>query len=67
MSLLNEFYNDTYEEILQLQHEYIKATELPNLLKIKTTDWRSELYLQGVIAEPLGIESNYYYEELKNE
>lgn len=67
VSLLNEFYNDTYEEILQLQHEYIKATELPNLLKIKTTDWRSELYLQGVIAEPLGIESNYYYEELKNE
>lgn len=37
------------------------------LVRIKTTDWRSELYLQGVSAEPLGIASNYYYAELAAE
>lgn len=37
------------------------------LKTIKTTDWRTELYLQGSIAEPLGRDSNYYYTELKNE
>lgn len=35
--------------------------------KVKTTDWRTELYLQGVEAEPLGTDSNYYYTELLNE
>lgn len=35
--------------------------------RIKTNDWRSELYLQGVAAEPLGLASNYYYTELLNE
>src|SRR5699024_5554962 len=37
------------------------------MTKVKTTDWRTELYLQGVQAEPLGTESNYYYTELLNE
>ena len=37
------------------------------LRKVKTTDWRTELYLQGAIAEPTGIESNYYYTELAAE
>lgn len=37
------------------------------LSKVKTTDWRTELYLQGVEAEPLGTDSNYYYTELLNE
>ena len=35
--------------------------------KVQTTDWRSELYLQGAQTEPLGTESNYYYTELLNE
>lgn len=35
--------------------------------KVKTTDWRTELYLQGIEAEPLGTDSNYYYTELLNE
>ena len=34
---------------------------------ITTTDWRTELYLQGVMAQPYGTESNYYYQELLNE
>ena len=38
-----------------------------NFVKVQTTDWRSELYLQGVQAEPLGTDSNYYYTELLNE
>lgn len=37
------------------------------LKTIKTTDWRTELYLMGSSAEPLGVDSNYYYTELKNE
>ena len=37
------------------------------MVKVKTTDWRSELYLQGTQAEPFGIESNYYFTELRNE
>lgn len=37
------------------------------LVKVKTTDWRSELYLQGAQAEALGIKSNYYYTELTTE
>jgi len=37
------------------------------LEKVKSTDWRTELYLQGVHAEPLGLDSNYYYTELLNE
>lgn len=38
-----------------------------SFVKVQTTDWRSELYLQGVQAEPLGTDSNYYYTELLNE
>ena len=37
------------------------------MTKVKTTDWRTELYLQGVQAEPLGTDSNYYYTELVGE
>ena len=48
--------NNTYEEI-----------DNSEFVTIKTTDWRSELYLQGVAAEPLGLDSNYYYAELEAE
>lgn len=34
---------------------------------IETTDWRTELYLQGVEAETLAIYSNYYFIELVTE
>ena len=34
---------------------------------ITTADWRTELYMNGVASEPFGLESNYYYAELKNE
>ena len=48
--------------------QYVEVnSEITDFVKVQTTDWRSELYLQGVQAEPLGIESNYYYTELINE
>lgn len=34
---------------------------------VTTTDWRDELYFQGVEAEYLGLDTNRYYTELKNE
>lgn len=37
------------------------------MIKVKSNDWRTELYLQGVAAEPLGLKSNYYYTELEYE
>lgn len=48
--------------------QYVEVdSETTQFVKVQTTDWRSELYLQGVQAEPLGIKSNYYYTELMNE
>ena len=44
----------------------IKKSDL-KVTNITTTDWRTELYLQGVIAEVLATNSNYYYTELSNE
>ena len=37
------------------------------LQRVTTKDWRTELYFQGVSAEPYGLNSNYYYNELKNQ
>ena len=37
------------------------------MIQVKTKDWRTQLYLQGVAAEPYGTDSNYYYTELKEE
>ena len=34
---------------------------------IKATDYRTQLYMAGVANEPFGLDSNYYYTELKNE
>lgn len=34
---------------------------------IKATDYRTELYMAGVASEPFGLDSNYYYTQLKNE
>ena len=34
---------------------------------VTSTDYRTELYLAGAASEPLGLDSNDYYAELKNE
>lgn len=61
-----EKYNNKIEELSSKEYEYV-LTESKELTKVKTTDWRTELYLQGVMAEPLGVNSNYYYPELAAE
>lgn len=40
---------------------------IPEIKTVKTTDWRSELYLQGVMADVNSTEYNTYYSELDNE
>lgn len=65
------YYNATDEKIYtwkknqQGVYEYI-VTEYV-MENITTTDWRTELYMQGLMADPLSIDSNYYFTELKNE
>ena len=34
---------------------------------VTTKDYRQELYYEGINANPYGLDSNYYYTELKNE
>ena len=50
------------EELKKLNEETYEYIEVEPIKfdKVQTTDWRTELYLQGVQAEPLGIHSNYY-------
>ena len=38
-----------------------------NVQSVTTSDWRDELYLQGVQAEGSGLDTNDYYVELVNE
>ena len=36
-------------------------------IKITTVDWRTQLFCQGLVANTLGTDSNYYFAELHNE
>lgn len=65
-NVLTYDYNEDYAAIAVTQYEYVE-TSLIAMDKVQTTDWRSELYLQGAAAEPLGVSSNYYYPELAAE
>ena len=62
------FYEDTSTGNIYIwngsAYEQVDNSEF---VRIQTNDWRSELYLQGVAADPLGIASNYYYTELSAE
>lgn len=72
-TLQNEQYelNMEYERVIgdlrEQQYEYVESSATSSLVKVQATDWRSELYLSGAAAEPLGLESNYYYPELEAE
>ena len=46
---------------------YLKAKKGTNTEEVKSTDWRTELYLQGIESENLGYAYNDYYTELMNE
>ena len=63
----NFYYTKDTEKLYKWNGKKYEELIDVTLEKVRTTDWRSELYLQGVAAEPLGINSNYYYAELANE
>lgn len=50
--------DDTWKEV-----EVIKYFDTTN--PYITKDWRTQLYVQGLIAERLGTDAGYYYAELK--
>lgn len=50
----------TYEETEDPYRFYVLTID-------DNTDWRTILYLQGLVAEPNGTDYNYYYSELVNE
>ena len=61
------YYAEDLKQIFVWETDSYRMLSSAELRKVKTTDWRTELYLQGAVAEPLGVESNYYYTELSAE
>ena len=61
------YYAEDLKQIFVWETDSYRMLSNTELRKVKTTDWRTELYLQGAVAEPLGVESNYYYTELSVE
>lgn len=61
------YYAEDLKQIFIWETDSYRMLSNTELRKVKTTDWRTELYLQGATAEPLGVESNYYYTELSAE
>ena len=61
------YYAGDLKQIFVWETDAYRLLSNTELRKVKTTDWRTELYLQGAVAEPLGVESNYYYTELNAE
>ena len=65
------YYMDTTNEkiykwdVVNNTYDYILINV--QMQRITTKDWRTQLYFQGVVAEPYGTDSNLYYVELKNE
>lgn len=51
------------------EHYYYSTDDNDNitLSTITTSDWRTELFLQGTLSTRYGTDSNYYYTELANE
>ena len=57
---------DTYYKCIDGKLKALESGEY-NVQPVTTSDWRDELYLQGVQAEGLGLDTNAYYVELINE
>ena len=67
LEMINEMEQEEREEYRE-EHQFTNSSiSFADFTEITTTDWRTELYLQGTIAEPLGRDSNYYYTELNSE
>ena len=58
--------NGTYYKCIDGKLKALESGEY-NVQSVTTSDWRDELYLQGVQAEGLGLDTNAYYVELINE
>lgn len=58
--------NDNYYIWNNKEYKQLESSEY-YVKDITTTDWRDELYFQGVNAESLSLDTNYYYTELVNE
>lgn len=69
------WFKDVQDEVTKKKQSFLQSnmSKLLNvdtkihIQKVTTKDWRTELYFQGVAAEPYGLDSNDYYIELKNE
>lgn len=61
-----QMYEEAIKILTEQQKEYVFTTTT-TIEKIQSTDWRTELYLQGVEDSRLGLETNYYYAELAAE
>lgn len=61
-----EAYSEEIARLNEEQKEYVQ-TRTTTIEKVQSTDWRTELYFQGVEDSRLGLETNYYYTELAAE
>ena len=62
LDFINEM-TEAEQEKYRKEHLFTKSEiSSADFTEVTTTDWRTELYLQGTIAEPLGKDSNYYAE-----
>lgn len=62
--------NRNKNEVTAYQYINSKFVPLKDAIfkeKLTTTDWRTELYLQGVMAENSSLDSGFYYPELMTE
>ena len=57
---------DTYYKCIDGKLKALESGEY-NVQSVTTSDWRDELYLQGIQAEGSGLNTNAYYVELINE
>lgn len=55
------------KKIYKYNKEENAYVEAENVRQIEATDWRTELYLEGLCADTLGTTTNEYYIDLKNE
>ena len=65
--LANNSNNPEENKIVYTWHQEIGYVASYMMQEITTKDYRTELYLDGVVSQAFGLQSNYYYTELKNE
>lgn len=64
------FYEDTSNDTIYQWNAQTKEYEISTvgeMVTVRTNDWRSELYLEGIATDPLGLSQHPYYAELAAE